>query len=150
MKPITIAFFDAEPINQFLGGKLLSPWKNASLHVYNTLEESQETVSRPAFDVAFIDLHFTGKKMKGVTVLQQLRKLNAKPFVAVAMTNILLSPDIEATRQAGFEFCIEHPLTHNDIRMILSPLMADHTLANTPVKDVEEKGISLKDCTCEP
>lgn len=144
MKTITVAIFDAEPINQYLSKKLLAAWKNADVTVFSSLEESVSTFKRQVFDFVFIDLNFQHTIMQGIVVLDELKKMSKKEFICIAVTPILLARDLKAALDAGFHYCIEQPITHEDLLQILSNPASEAPIAAAVNKDVSDKGIPVK------
>lgn len=144
MKPITIAVFDAEPINQYLSKKMLSNWKNADVTIFNSLEESVSAFKSTSFDFVFIDINFQHTMMQGIAVLHELQKMSKKSFTSIAVTPILLARDLKATLDAGFDYCIEQPITHEDLIGIMPNLSWNTAIAATPNKAASDKGLPIK------
>lgn len=144
MKPITIAVFDAEPINQYLSRKMLGNWKNTDVTIFNSLEESVSAFKTTSFDYVFIDINFQHTMMQGIAVLHELKKMSKKEFTSIAVTPILLARDLKATLGAGFDYCIEQPMTPEDLLQIMPGLSSDVAIAATPNKGASEKGIPIK------
>lgn len=144
MKTIQVAVFDAEPVNQYISKKMLSRWKNANVTLFNSLEESVSAFKNTQFDYVFIALNFQHIMMQGIAVLDEVKKMSKHEFTSIAVTPIILARDLKATLDAGFDYCIEQPITLEDLVQIMPSLPTEAPIATTVNKGASDKGIPVK------
>jgi CheY-like chemotaxis protein len=124
MKNTVVAIFEDDKINCFIHEKLFNFIKAPiECHLFDNPEKGYETAQHLEFDVVFIEIHFWGANLSGVDILQKLRVIQPKNFIAIAMTSLLQEGDLEKILDAGFNLCVEKPLIFTDIK----------SLINTPV-----------------
>lgn len=121
MKNTVVAIFEDDKINCFIHEKLFNFLKAPiECHLFDNPQKGYEAAEQIEFDVVFIEIHFWGENLSGIDILKNLKAIQSKKFIAVAMTSLLQEGDLEKILNAGFNLCVEKPLIFTDLAGLIS------------------------------
>jgi CheY-like chemotaxis protein len=130
MKDTVIAIFEDDKINCFIHERLFNFVKAPlKCYLFDNPQKGYEAANQIEFDIVFIEIHFWGSNLSGLEILKELKKIQSKSFIAVAMTSLLQDGDVEKIMASGFTMCIEKPLVFSEISGLVNiPVKADKEL----------------------
>ena len=104
-----VGIFEDDRADQFIYQQLITKTSLAVEPIFfQSIDEGIEAARKGLFDVVAINIHHYGHNM-GLDILQKLRRESKEPFIAIAVTPLLLDGDLERILAAGFVLCLEKP-----------------------------------------
>jgi CheY-like chemotaxis protein len=104
-----VGIFEDDRADQFIFQQLITKTSPAIEPIFfRSIEEGIEAARKELFDVVVINIHYYGDNI-GLDILQRLRRESKVPFVAIAITPLLLDGDLERILAAGFALALEKP-----------------------------------------
>jgi DNA-binding response OmpR family regulator len=121
MKNTVVAIFEDNQVNCFIHERLFNYVKDpVECYLFDNPEKGYEKAKQVDFDIVFIEIHFWGGNFLGIDILQKLKSIQSKDFLAVAMTSLLQEGDMALILEAGFMMCIEKPLIYKEINTLIN------------------------------
>jgi CheY-like chemotaxis protein len=120
MRKSVVGVFVNDKVEHFIYARNLERLgSRTECHFFTSLDVSATLATDIHFDVVLIDLHFSGENFGGISILKYLKTNSPKKMIAVAVTPLLQTGDVETVLDAGFSMCLEKPVAYEALQMLL-------------------------------
>jgi CheY-like chemotaxis protein len=134
---INIGIFEDDAIDRFIYDRVLNKLSDHITYtIFDSVESACELVQQQQFDMIMVNYHYKSSRV-GITIMNRLREVSSKHFVAIAVTPMLQKDDVELIIESGFSRIMEMPLLFEKIHDLICPL-----IDSRDIKEVDgfEKG----------